>query len=180
MTVHRLDKLTSGLLVFARTKAAQEGLAEQFKEHTITRKYLALVQGRATTKTIDSHIMDDRGDGIRGSSETSPHGKVRRSQQGKRAITHVELLENLKDASLVACRLDTGRTNQIRIHMWEEGCPLIGERTYKRGFTGKKIDALHLMLHAAELGFEHPVTGQPLHFESPLPDYFERMLNSLR
>jgi 23S rRNA pseudouridine1911/1915/1917 synthase len=180
MIVHRIDKGTSGLLVFARTWAAKEGLASQFRDHSVTRRYLALVHGKATSKKIVSHLRADRGDGIRGSSETSPHAKIRKSGTGKIAITHVEQLENLNDTSLVACKLKTGRTNQVRIHMSEDGHPLLGETTYMRGFKGKRIEAERLMLHAAELGFIHPVSGKELHFEQALPPNFEAMLARLR
>ncbi len=179
MVVHRLDKLTSGLLVFPRTFTAKEALAIQFREHSVKREYIALVHGRAKTVTIRTHIMQDRGDGIRGSCETSPHPKVRKSQKGQVAITHVELKKSFKNASLVACRLETGRTNQIRIHMAEQKCPLIGERTYMRGFSGLRIDSLRLMLHAGELGFEHPVTGEKMLFKIPPPDYFSKMVETL-
>ena len=180
MVVHRLDKLTSGLLVFPRNMETLQGLTEQFRNHSVKRHYLALVHGLAKSKTIRTHIMEDRGDGIRGSSETSPHGKVRRSQKGKLAVTHVEVLELLKNASLIRCRLDTGRTNQIRIHMGEEGHPLIGERIYNRNYNGKRIDSLRLMLHAGELGFEHPITGELLHFSVAPPPHFQEMHHLLQ
>ena len=180
LVVHRLDKLTSGLLVFPRTMEANEGLAAQFRDHSVTRTYLALVHGIVKSKTIRTHIMEDRGDGIRGSCETSPHAKVRRSQNGKLAITHVEVLEILKNASLIKCRLDTGRTNQIRIHLGEDGHPLIGERTYNRNYGGRRIESLRLMLHAGELGFSHPITGEPLHFFADPPLHFREMLERLR
>lgn len=180
MVVHRLDKLTSGLLVFPRTFDAKEGLAVQFREHSVKRHYLAMVHGLAKSKTIQTHIMKDRGDGIRGSCETSPHPKVRRSQQGQLAITHMEVVELLKNASLVRCKLDTGRTNQIRIHLSELGHPLIGERTYMRGYKGKRIDSLRLMLHAAELGFVHPVTQEPMHFVAKPPEHFQQLHTQLK
>lgn len=180
MVVHRLDKLTSGLLVFPRSFEAKEGLAMQFRDHSAQRHYLALIHGLAKSKTIKTHIMQNRGDGIRGSCETSPHPKVRRSQKGQLAVTHVEVLELLKNASLIKCTLDTGRTNQIRIHLAEQGHPLIGERTYMRGFKGKRIDSLRLMLHAAELGFIHPISGEPMHFTAPPPPYFTQMLTDLK
>ena len=180
MVVHRLDKLTSGLLVFPRTVEAKDGLVQQFREHSVSRHYLALVHGLVKSKTIRTHIMDDRGDGIRGSCESSPHGAVRRSQKGKLAITHVEVVELLRNASLIKCTLDTGRTNQIRIHMGEEGHPLIGERTYTRNYHGRKIDSVRLMLHAAELGFTHPITGEPMHFEIEPPHHFQQMHQHLK
>ncbi len=178
--VHRIDKGTSGLLAFARTAAAKRGLAEQFKAHTVKRTYLALVHGTAKTRTIKTHIMQNRGDGIRGSCESSPHPKVRRSRQGQLAISHVTLVERLKNASLISCQLETGRTNQIRIHLSEQGNPIVGETTYMRGFQGERIESNRLMLHAAELGFVHPITGKTLHFEHPKPTAFAKMLKLLR
>lgn len=176
MVVHRLDRGTSGLLVFARTWLAKEGLAQQLRDHSMERVYLALVHGAAQSKRIVSHILENRGDGIRGSSETSPHPKVRKSQKGKRAVTNVELVRDLNGASLVSCRLETGRTNQIRIHMSEDGHPLIGERVYMRNYTGEKIPAERLMLHAARLSFVHPATSEKVSFEAQLPEPFERII----
>jgi 23S rRNA pseudouridine1911/1915/1917 synthase len=174
MIVHRLDKGTSGLLVFARTWLAKDGLASQFKQHTPEREYVALIHGSINSCTITSHLLQDRGDGIRGSRERSPNHKLRRSGKGQRAVTHVELLETAGGVSKVSCRLETGRTNQIRIHLSELGHPLLGERTYMRGFAGPRIKAPRLMLHAARLGFVHPATGRPLAFEQPPPADFER------
>jgi len=180
MVVHRLDRGTSGLLVFARTWLAKEGLAEQFKEHSVKRRYLALCHGLPISKTISSHLLVDRGDGIRGSSESSSYADVRRQARGKLAITHVEVLERLRNAALISLRLETGRTNQIRIHMSEDGHPLIGEKIYLRKFKGNAVESPRLMLHAAELGFIHPHTGAPLSFQSPLPQAFAEMLEKLR
>lgn len=180
MVVHRLDRLTSGLLVFPRTLEAKEGLAVQFRNHSIVRHYLALVHGLAKSKSITTHIARDRGDGIRGSFETSSYGKMHRHPRGQVAITHVEVIELLKNASLVKCVLETGRTNQIRIHMSEQGHPVIGERTYMRDYRGKEIDSPLLMLHAAELGFTHPITRESLHFTAPLPPHFEQMYQRLK
>jgi 23S rRNA pseudouridine1911/1915/1917 synthase len=180
MVVHRLDKLTSGLLVFPRSVEARDGLVEQFREHSVARQYLALVHGLVKSQTIRTHLMEDRGDGIRGSCESSPHGGVRRSQKGKLAITHVEVIELLKNASLIKCILDTGRTNQIRIQLGEQGHPLIGERTYTRNYKGRKIDSKYLMLHAGVLGFTHPITGESMHFEVEPPATFQQMHQSLK
>ena len=176
MTVHRLDKATSGVLVFARTWAAKEGLAKQFRDHSTAREYVALVYGRATSKKIVSHILEDRGDGIRGSSETSPHPKVRRAAKGQRAVTHVKVQTEYKGVTLVTCKLETGRTNQIRIHMSEDGHPLIGERIYMRGFKDERIYSERLMLHAAHLGFNHPVTQEKMTFKAPLPSAFQTII----
>jgi 23S rRNA pseudouridine1911/1915/1917 synthase len=173
MTVHRLDKGTSGLLVFARTWLAKEGLTQQFRDHTTTRRYVALVHGDLRSCTITSHLLQDRGDGIRGSREHSPNPKLRRSGKGRRAVTHVKLIETMDGFSRIDCRLETGRTNQIRIHLSELGHPLLGERTYMRGFRGSRIAAPRLMLHAAELGFVHPATGKPLSFRRRPPADFD-------
>ncbi len=178
MVLHRLDRGTSGLLVFARTFAAKEHLAKQFRAHSAHRRYLALVHGDMASQTFRSHLVIDRGDGIRGSSE---HAKGRGERRGgKEAITHVEAVEHLRGATLLSCRLETGRTNQIRIHLAEAGHPLIGETIYLRDFEKTPIVAPRLMLHAAELGFVHPQSGDTMMFTSPLPDAFETMVASLR
>jgi 23S rRNA pseudouridine1911/1915/1917 synthase len=171
--VHRLDKATTGLLVFSRTVAAKKHLSQQFRVHSVHRRYLAIVHGQARTQTIRTHLIENRGDGLRGS--------VREGQrEGQLAITHVELLETLQGASLVRCQLETGRTHQIRIHLAEQGNPLVGETVYIRGFRTEPLPAPRLMLHAAELGFEHPDTGEEVRFEEPLPDDFTEVLNRLR
>jgi len=134
---------------------------------------VALVHGEMKPCTITSHLLQDRGDGIRGSREHSPNPKLRRSGKGQRAVTHVDVLETADGVSRVSCRLETGRTNQLRIHLSELGHPILGERTYMRGFKGQKIKAPRLMLHAAELGFVHPATGKTLRFEQQPPSEFE-------
>ena len=179
MIVHRLDRGASGVLVFARTWTAKKGLASQFRQHSPTRQYLALVHGHAASGAIETHLLKDRGDGLRGSSESSPHAKVRRLGEGRWALTHVECLQKLDGASLISCRLETGRTNQIRIHLSEQGHPLLGETTYMRGFKGIRIQAERLMLHAKTLGFVHPVTNQEMSFEAPLPPEFDRFIKNL-
>lgn len=169
--VHRIDKETSGLLVFTRTWLAKESLTRQFRAHTVQRRYVALVSGYMQSKTIVSHILQDRGDGIRGSVERL-RGRRPAISQGQRSVTHIEVIERLRDATLVSCVLETGRTHQIRIHLSEEGNPLVGERVYIRGYSGPEIPAERLMLHAAELGFEHPRTETPIHFSSEPPQDF--------
>jgi 23S rRNA pseudouridine1911/1915/1917 synthase len=163
--VHRLDKDTSGLVVFARSALAARHLGQQFRAHTIERSYLAVVRGPAKSGTIESHILPDRGDGRRGTT-TEPH-------QGKRAVTHVRVVEELGDYTLVECRLETGRTHQVRIHLGESGTPICGERIYDRPLHGKPLPdhsgAPRLALHAASLGFEHPATKKWMTWESPLP-----------
>jgi 23S rRNA pseudouridine1911/1915/1917 synthase len=178
--VHRLDRNTSGLLVFARTAIARDRLKEQFKEHTAHRRYLALVHGTVSSKTFVSHLVADRGDGLRGSLERTPRWIKARTKTGKTAITHVEVLERFGVATLVACRLETGRTNQIRIHLSEAGHPLVGETMYLRDYAGPIVAAPRLMLHAAELGFVHPGSGELVHYASPVPSEMAAFIGSLR
>jgi 23S rRNA pseudouridine1911/1915/1917 synthase len=173
-SVHRIDRETSGLLVFARTVPAGRILAEQFRQHTTQRKYLALAVGRVGKGTIISSLVRDRGDGRRGSADDG---------KGKHALTHVQPCEHFgNEYTLVQCRLETGRTHQIRIHLAESGHPICGERVYTapRGSTLKDQSlAPRVALHAAELGFVHPVTGEEICFESPLPKDFKDVLKRL-
>lgn len=166
--VHRLDKETSGLVVFTRTWLAKQRLAAQFRKHTVLRKYLAIAYGAVTSRTIRSFLVEDRGDGLRGSIRGA--GRQASIRGAREAITHVEAIESLNGATLVACRLETGRTHQIRIHMSEAGHPLVGERVYVRGWAGTPIPAPRLMLHASELGFVHPATEQAMCWEQPMPE----------
>jgi 23S rRNA pseudouridine1911/1915/1917 synthase len=174
--VHRLDRETSGLMVFARTAAAERLLGERFRQHTIERRYLAIVHGKIESQTIETNLVRDRGDGRRGST-TAPN-------TGKRAVTHVLPLEDLGDYTLVECQLETGRTHQIRIHLAELGHPLCGEKVYHQPLFGKprpdKSGAPRIALHAAELGLDHPITGEHLHFKMPLPPDLADFLARLR
>lgn len=171
--VHRLDKETSGLLVFARSVQAESALGKQFHAHSVTRRYVAIVSGSPSAGTIRSNLVRDRGDGRRGSGEI-----------GKDAITHVEIIERLGAFALVGCRLETGRTHQIRIHLSENATPVCGDKVYHLGRDGREMPdhsgATRLMLHAAELGFVHPVTRLPLHWEMPPPADFQATLDRLR
>jgi len=171
--VHRLDKETSGLLVFARNSKAASHLGKQFKEHTVRRKYLAIVCGEIFSGRLETLLARDRGDGMRGS-----HPKV-----GKTAITHVKLLEVFGNYSLAECRLETGRTHQIRIHLAEMGHPICGEKVYIKRFKRKKLldksGAKRLTLHATTLGFQHPKTGKFLEFESPLPKELNQFIKNI-
>jgi 23S rRNA pseudouridine1911/1915/1917 synthase len=171
--VQRLDKATSGLLVFTRTFAAKKHLAQQLRLHTMHRRYLAIAHGDVPPGTRRSHLVEDRGDGLRGSAREG-------RREGKLAVTHVDRVERLAGATLVGCRLETGRTHQIRIHLAEAGHPLLGETVYIRDFKGETIPAPRLMLHAAELGFEHPESGRAMRFEAPPPADFEETLARLR
>jgi 23S rRNA pseudouridine1911/1915/1917 synthase len=168
--VQRLDKETSGLVVFARTAAAERGLGKQFHAHTVHRRYLAVVPGYVKAQIIRSQLVRDRGDGRRGSTALL--------NQGKEAITHIEPVERLHGYTLVACRLETGRTHQIRIHLAELGHPVCGEKVY--GSRSDESGAPRLALHAAELGFVHPATGEHLRWTMPLPADLETFVKRLR
>lgn len=170
--VQRLDKETSGLVVFARSVAAERGLGRQFHRHTVTRRYLAIVPGYLPAQTIKSQLVRDRGDGRRGST-TLPG-------LGKEAITHIDVVERLPAHTLLSCRLETGRTHQIRIHLAERGHPICGEKVYQRQSSDHKKDAPRLALHAAELGFVHPHSGQQMHWTMPLPPDLQIFLDRLR
>lgn len=179
--VHRIDKETSGLVVFTRSWMAKQSLSNQFRVHTVHRKYFAIVHGNAESKTIRSHLISNRGDGLRGSLEKKgkgPRGGF--AEEGQLAISHIQVEEKLNGATLISCRLETGRTHQIRVHLSEDGHPLVGERVYSRHFAGPEIPAPRLMLHAAELGFVHPKTEEEVRFTSPLPKDFEETLARLR
>lgn len=170
--VHRIDKETSGVVVFARTTAAKLALKNQFRFHTVSRRYVAIAHGAVKGGTIRSRLVQDRGDGRRGSTDND--------ELGREAVTHVALLEALRGASLLECRLETGRTHQIRIHLGERGHPLVGERVYSKGYRGELIAAPRVMLHARELAFEHPSTGQQLSFEQRVPADMQAVLATLR
>jgi len=178
IAVHRIDRDTSGLVVFARTPAAADSLSRQFRKHGVERRYLALTRGTPTVSRIESVLVRDRGDGRRGSSrKTNP-------PDGKRAVTHVKLLEHLGDFAAVECRLETGRTHQVRIHLGEAGAPLCGERVYDRPVNGRPApdgsSAARPMLHAARLGFLHPETGQAMTWDAKPPDDFVALWSKLR
>lgn len=174
--VHRLDRDTSGLVVFARTPEAERHLGQQFRIHSVERKYLAIVRGRAQSQRIESWLARDRSDGRRGS--------VANQEAGKNAITHVQVIEELGDFTLVECRLETGRTHQVRIHLGESGTPICGENVYDRPLNGEALPdtsgATRLALHAATLGIEHPTTGQRRMWTSPLPKDLESLVERLR
>jgi 23S rRNA pseudouridine1911/1915/1917 synthase len=182
--VHRLDKETSGLVVFARTAQAEQNLGQQFRRHTIERRYLAVVRGKATSGRIETFLVKDRGDGRRGSvpvtQETPP-------AQAQRAVTHVQVLEELgSGCTLVECRLETGRTHQVRIHLGEAGTPLCGETVYDRPLHGRPLpddcgaSIDRIALHAVVLGFDHPATGERMRWTSPLPRDLAELVEKLR
>ena len=176
--VHRIDKDTSGLLVVAKSDRAHEGLAQQFKAHSIDRLYAAIVYGlpRPTAGTVDTWI--GRSDADRKKMA------VHREGRGKHAVTHYRTIERLAGAALVECKLETGRTHQVRVHMAHLGHPLIGDPVYSRDKKGFKtiLETLRFKrqaLHAKRLGFIHPFTGQKLSFDSALPTDMQELLSEL-
>ena len=175
LAVHRIDRETSGALAFARTESSQIHLIEQFAAHTSFRRYLCIVPGQVASQTISSMFVRDRGDGVRGSSADGIHGK--------RAVTHVTPLRRIAEYSELECQLETGRTNQIRIHLAELRHPICGDVKYRGPFQGPPIDdnsrAPRLALHAADLGFVHPKTGENLKFSVPLPRDLQQFIARL-
>ncbi|MFS0782379.1 RluA family pseudouridine synthase [Bacillus sp. 1P06AnD] len=167
--VHRIDKDTSGLLMVAKNDMAHEALVQQLVDKTVTRRYKALVHGNIQHQhgTIDAPIGRDKKD--RQSMTVDP--------DGKQAVTHFEVLENFRDFTLVQCRLETGRTHQIRVHMKYIGFPLAGDPKYG---PKKTLDIGGQALHAEVLGFIHPRTKEYMEFTAPLPEYYEELLTKLR
>ncbi|MGH6744054.1 ribosomal large subunit pseudouridine synthase D [Novosphingobium sp. PhB57] len=177
--VHRIDKDTSGLLVVAKTDKAHEGLAAQFADHSIARAYRAVVSGRPIP------IAGTVRGAIARSSVNRKKMALVEDGRGKHAVTHYKTLETLKNASLVECRLETGRTHQVRVHMSSIGHSLLGDPVYGRTPTAirpilQRLGFVRQALHAAELGFVHPVTGERVHFISPLPDDMQTLIDELR
>ena len=174
--VQRLDKETSGLVVFARSIHAQRHLQEQLAEHTVTRRYLAIAHGKVEDGIHDSLLVPDRGDGLRGSWNrrgTPP-------PTARQAVTYVRVKQRLPGATLVTCELETGRQHQIRIHLAEAGHPLVGETVYIRDYRDPILPAPRPMLHATVLGFRHPRGDRPMSFEDPPPLDFAQVLERLK
>jgi 23S rRNA pseudouridine1911/1915/1917 synthase len=184
--VQRLDKETTGLLVFARNLAAKKHLQAQFRAHTIERRYQALVHGHMRDAHIKTTLVPNRGDGLRGSWGHFRRHRGAPPRDAEPAETFIKVLAHLvavgaaqgtrEQASLIQCRLKTGRQHQIRIHASEQGHPLLGERVYIRDYPRSRIAAPRVMLHACLLGFVHPRTGEYLEFTQPLPDDFQAMV----
>jgi 23S rRNA pseudouridine1911/1915/1917 synthase len=169
--VHRIDRATSGLLMFAKSKRAELGLAAQLRAHAMTREYRCVAHGTVVSGRIESNLVADRGDGLRGSTSDAA--------RGKRSITNVEAMRALRGATLCTVRLETGRTHQIRIHLSESGHPLVGEEVYIRDYRGPVLTSGRLMLHAATLGFEHPITGERVELAAELPPDFTAVVSRL-
>ncbi|WP_448586114.1 RluA family pseudouridine synthase [Thermaurantiacus sp.] len=171
--VHRIDKDTSGLLVVAKTDPAHRGLARQFVAHSVGRRYLAVVLGTPVPPAgrIETRLARSPANRQRMAACAAPAGKL--------AITHYRVLEGLAGAALVECRLETGRTHQVRAHMAHIGHPLLGDRLY----GGRRVMGFGIArqaLHAQSLSFRHPVTGENLDFSSPISPDIQALLSSLR
>ncbi len=168
--VHRIDKDTSGLLVIAKNNNSHKILARQFKQHTVNRKYHAIVSGviKETSATIDAPIGRDPVDRL----------KRRVTSGGRHAVTHFKVLERFKDYTYIEATLETGRTHQIRVHFSYIGRPVLGDPLY--GYKNSKFRLKGQVLHAKTLGFVHPVKGEYVEFTSGLPGYFNKLLKVLR
>jgi 23S rRNA pseudouridine1911/1915/1917 synthase len=174
--VHRLDKGTSGVLVVARTPFAREKLKAQFQAHSMGREYVALCVGTVEAKTIAT---------LHGRHPTDRLRFTTRVTTGKRAVTHVRVVERLGAATYAACTLETGRTHQIRVHLAESGTPVLGDPLYGRSPKDPAVRAIadalgHQALHARFLAFVHPTSGERVEFSAPPPEDFERALRDLR
>lgn len=177
--VHRIDKDTSGLLVVAKSDVAHEGLARQFAAHSIERRYLAIVAGVPKTAegTVDAPLAR--------SSSNRKKIAIVEGGRGKRAVTHWKRAQVLREAALVECSLETGRTHQVRVHMASIGHPLLGDPVYGRPSRAhrdllKSLGFQRQALHATELGFTHPVTKHRLSFSSGMPPDMQELFNHLR
>ena len=177
--VHRIDKDTSGLLVVAKSDAAHEGLAKLFAAHDIERRYFAVVSGSPAPPAGSVRTQIGRSTVNRKKMAVLPDNK------GKHAVTHYRTLESFSKTALVECRLETGRTHQVRVHMAHIGHPLIGDATYSNRQNPYRIGPNQSKferqaLHAASLGFIHPISGETLRFDSSLPEDMQLLLSQLR
>ncbi len=170
--VHRIDKDTSGLLVIAKNDIAHRGLAKQFECHSIDRVYETIVFGKMKNDsgTIDTTI---------GRSTKDRKRMAAGVQQGRRAVTHYTVIKQYPGFAHLSCKLETGRTHQIRVHLSSIGHFVLGDAVYGRTVPNLNLEFEGQCLHARVLGFDHPVTGEHLYFESPLPEYFQNILTKL-
>ncbi len=177
--VHRIDKDTSGLIVAAKHDKAHEGLAKQFAAHSIDRRYLAVATGRPmpANGSVDAALAR--------SSTNRKKMAVVAEGRGKRAVTHYRTIEPLSGATLIECRLETGRTHQVRVHMTHIGHPLVGDPVYGRAKKPlsdvlKTLGFVRQALHAAHLGFIHPVSGNAIALDSEIPQDMRELIDKLR
>lgn len=168
--VHRIDRDTTGSLVVCKNDKAHQQIASQLKEHSITRKYRAIVHGRLSEEEgcIDAPI---------GRDEKDRKKMAVNEKNGKPAVTHYKVLKTFREYSYIECRLETGRTHQIRVHMTSIGHPLLGDMVY--GCRKTKFSLEGQTLHAMTLGLKHPSTGEYLEVSAPLPAYFQHLLEIL-
>ncbi len=171
--VHRIDRNTTGVIVACKNDKAHHKIAEQLKEHSITRKYMAIVHGNFQEETGSVQVPIGR--------DPSERKKMAVNwKNGKEAITHYRLLESLKhQLSYIECQLETGRTHQIRVHMAWIHHPLLGDDVYGR-ISDQKYHLMGQVLHAGVLGFIHPSTGKYMEFRAQLPEYFQELLDKFR
>lgn len=175
--VHRLDKDTSGVMVVAKTAQTHERLVEMFQRHSLERAYLAIALGRPPGSI--------RYDTFHGRHPANRKKFTSRGDRGRRAVTDLESVEVLHGSALVRCRLETGRTHQIRVHLAEHGHPVLGDPLYGKSIGDPELRRVSTelgrqALHAAVLAFDHPISGEPMRFETEPPEDFQQALRSLR
>lgn len=168
--VHRIDKDTSGLLIIAKNDKAHINMSEQIKNHEVKKTYIALVRGRLKENkaTIDMPIARSDKD----------RTKMSVSRKGKNAVTHITAIEKFDNYTLVEVVIETGRTHQIRVHLAEIGYPIVGDYVYSNGKN--PFGVVGQMLHSRRLEFVHPIKGEKIILEAPLPEYFEKVLKQLK
>ena len=174
--VHRIDMDTTGSVIVCKNDLAHASIAAQLKEHSITRKYLAIALGHFKIKegTVDAPIA-------RSEKDRKKMAVAKVPSKGKRAVTHYRVLEEYEDYSLVECVLETGRTHQIRVHLSHIHHPILGDEVYGNSGINKKYKDLQgQCLHAYILGFVHPVTGEYIETKAPVPDYFAKLAKGYR
>lgn len=167
--VHRLDKDTSGLIIIAKNDKAHINVSEQIQKRSVKKIYTALVKGVIQEDSATINMPIARSDIDR--------KKMAVRKDGKEAITHIKVIKRYQNYTLIKVKIDTGRTHQIRVHMAEIGYPVVGDEVYSNGKNEFNIHGQ--MLHSTSLDFTHPTTGKKLHFEAPLPKYFEEVLKKL-
>ena len=167
--VHRLDKDTSGLLVIAKNDKAHINLSEQIKNRDVKKIYVALVRGVIPENEATINMPIGR--------STKDRKKMAVDKNGKEAVTHFKVLKRYNKYTFIQVKIDTGRTHQIRVHMSHIGYPVVGDTVYSNGKNDFGVEGQ--MLHAKELEFKHPITGKLMHFEAPLPAYFNEVLEEL-